>query len=463
MSGDNIFTDGATERELSSLKVFPYKDFYVYTNELPCQNSTEDGDLCKVNSSPFVDTIEPVYWYTITPKLFDGTPSNKEISFTTPAGYDFLYHTYLEMRIPKVKLESGLSGKYQICWGPDFCYHITPSAKIKVGGMILCTIDRYWMIFHSQYFSDANHKFSTDRDCGNTSDMLNWSEELPAKKLRPSQPWYYGRAEKWAFPLHRLNSQISLTHIYTVNSDISKLLMMRERTSDGNWRVMEKVNLNYLEITDRKGNPVKHIGQIRMKGELAEITPVEKELIHDDIKMFTIEDIIVNGKGDTFGFEQPAEIDLKTTNGLTKATYWAAQNMKAVAHNNYSNFTTNWVDRDGGSNPLRKISLTYDSYPKFDDLDADDFSGPLARKHFPSTPTVPGLHAHAYSCKMKALNDVSINAKDLSPILTCQFKKKKHIDLEHVDTKFTMIARSQVTKFIQFENGMVSFVTPMSK
>lgn len=456
MSEGRLFSNEATVRELTALQVAPYKDYYVYDEENKHGADKDGEEICHAISCPFVDVLEPIYWYSMTPIKFIPGTSGKEISFSTPPGFDYLCHTYLSFKLPNVQVDMSKVGEYQICWTPDICYHVTPSAKIKIGGMLLCNIDRFWMIFNDGYFSDANHEFSVNRDCGKVPELMEWNSELPSRKLKPSQPWYYSKGGGWTFPLWKLNSQTTLTHIYTMNLDLSKLIRMRKNTPRG-WELVP-VDLSVLSIFDNKKNKVSSIGQIDMYGEVAEITPAEKLEPWHNVNLFVIEDIVDSGKPDKVDFEQKTSIDFKTTNGITKASYWKAQNVKAVLYNDHSNFTTNWRDSKQGKNPLRKIGLEFDNYTKFDKFDADDFSGPLARQHFPSTPKIVGLHAIAYSARLKGVNTMGINAKDLASILHCDLVKKKHIRDEDQDSKFVIIARSQVVKYIKFEKGMPSFV-----
>lgn len=460
MNDERTFTNDASERELNSLAIAPYNDYYIYNSHIPCE-ITDDSAECIGRSSPYAHTIEPIYWYTITPIEFQGSSSStdKEQIFVTPPGHDFLCNTHLKIEIPQVKIKPLHIGEYKVCWTPDLAYHITLSGKMKIGGMALCSIDRYWMIFDHQYNSNADHKVSLDRDCGNIPQLTEWNEFLPRRTLKPPQHWYYARGDGRAFPLYRLNSQNPLTHVYSLNTDVIKLLRMLKKTPTG-W-INVPVDLNILSITNKKGEPLRTLVNIRMYGELSEVTPAEKESVYEKINTFTIEDIVGNGEVKKQGYDEVANVELITTNGLTRASYWAAQNFKASSLNYYSNFSTNCNDSKLGNNPLRKISLKFDGYEKIKKLDADDFSGALARNHFKSTPTIVGLHAHAYASKMNEINNVAINAKDLKPVLGCYFVKSKYVEKEDEKDTFILIARSQVTKHIKFDDGRASFVTPL--
>lgn len=450
-SEKKIYND-VSRNELDALKTDPYHKFYIDSSTVLCD--TDEDEIVDVKSSPFIDSIDPIYFHTMTPVKFTTNTDGKKYVYFPPTGFDFLVYSHLKYKLPAAKIADPKNyGKYQIRWPEDACYHMISSAKTKIGGMDLCSIDSFSSVSISQFFSDSNHRYSLDRDCGNTPDLIEWGEELPKKKLSPPQYWWYSRGFNWAFPLYKLNSLNQFSHVYTYQSHINKLLSMRQHTEKG-WQEIP-TNLKLLSITDKNDNEIVKIKGIEMYGMVADVTPSEKENVHAKKTTYIFEDYIVCKNTNKYKYGETANIDLSTTNGITVAAFWAAQNLKAVAHNDYSNFTTNASDRRRGSNPLKKISLLQSNIEKFKDVDANDFSGSLVRNHFPSTPREEGYHGYSFSTKAKPRMDIGINGKVLEPKLACVFKKSTSKD------EFILHVRCQVRKFLVIDDkGIVSIMIP---
>lgn len=439
MDTEKKICSDVSRSELEALKVEPYHKFYLDSSTVVC-DTDDDGEV-GARSSPFVDSIEPIYFHTMTPVKFATHAEGKKTTYIPPTGFDFLLYSYHKFKFPAVKIANPeLYGSYQIRWSEDSCYHIISSAITQIGGMNLCKMDNMWCVFDSQYLRDNNHSYSINRDCGNTPDLNEWGEELPQKKLSPPQPWWYSRGFNWAFPLHKLNSLNKFSHVYTYQPHVNKLLSMRSHTESG-W-VEIPTNLKLVSIKDKNDNDIVKIKNIEMYGMMADITPAEKEDIHVQKSMYIFEDIIPCKGTDKYKYGTTAEIDLSTTNGITTGIFWAAQNLKAVAHNDHSNFTTNSSDKYKGKNPLKSVTLLHGGVEKFKDVDANDFSGSLARFHFKSTPRMEGLGAYSYPTKNRARMDMGINAKDLKPKWKATFKKSDNKD------EFALHVRCQVRKFL---------------
>jgi hypothetical protein len=388
----------------------------------------------------------------MTPVKFTKTGESSELVFTPPKGFDFLTQTYLSIETPNVEVIPEEVGSYQIRWCDDMCFHIVTNAKLNIGGMKNCSMDNYWMAFFPHFFGDANHEYSMNRDCGNFKEFTKWSEHLPIRKLKPPQPWYYSRNYNWAFPVFRLYSQNSLSHIYTVDRRVRSFLRMRKKVN-GKW-VNIPPDFSVLRVTDSEEQVVSSIQNIHMFGEMAQITDAEKQKVHLDGDIFIFEDIVANDLTSA-SCEQTIEINSASCSGVIKAQYWAAQNLVAAKNNDYSNFTSCASDRDKGRNPILEVSMAVNGKEKFESFDADDFSGVLARPHFKSTPKIVGLHAKSHCSKMRAQHDTGI----ISPGANTSFKfTMAPAEKNGGSTDYKIIFRSQINKYMRFVNGKVEHV-----
>lgn len=444
---NNTYNGSSMSHELTALNMSMYYNIFITddtSNDHEDDNDSNEEEFPDA-VTPFPKAMSPILWYTNTfiecrTKKVD----EKRISYTIPHGFHLLSYTVYVQPIPKLWIPDQYKNDYRIKWTDDICIHTNILSELRCGNIPLPMFDNYYMLDKRQFDRDSNNEHSTQKDMGNCKEITGWNSILPSTELKMSHPWFYTKDDN-AFPLYELNEANKLTHILTLNNNVSSLLCMQQRDESGKWRDI-KVDLTKIEGLNSLEN--NKLPQPKFYASVSHIT--KKQIAgyrrNNPSSTFYIEDVLMDSKpGDNI-----VSFELPNINALVNSIYFKAQNSNSLVYNNYSNFTSHRSIKRKGEDPTQDFSVDYDSGSgvKINSLPTYLFSGQFVKNHYKSTPVETGYHAWTPLCSTSQIVDSGISLRS---------KTRVSISIKDAFTykDYNVMLRTEVMKEIRFERGAV--------
>nr|QBK84748.1 MAG: major capsid protein [Pithovirus LCDPAC01] len=293
-------------------------------------------------------------WIVMT----DETLQPKGISsYSVSSEAHFLLNLTVRVRIPKIR---SVAQGIKVSLTPDFMHHFVKNITFEAPP-IKQTFDSVWFNIYRQYFlnKEASKKKQYDESIGNIETLVLPQKELESKELRLYVPLWFSDLPK-AFPLvccgEKTRSNIRVTIEY--EEDITKLIRVYEQISGG-YKVRAYSNSDSKIIT------IGEISKPEIHAHYALCTESEAKWIKKEKIQIRIPDIISINPSTEIIPSTSLIVNTFPDEQIT-GLYWVFENMRATKTNDKSNYTTNNIDYLSGSDPLKHVSLIYDTMAKYD-------------------------------------------------------------------------------------------------
>ena len=202
---------------------------------------------------------------------------------------------------------------------------------------------------------------------GDRSIYGQWTSSLPALKYQIILPFDFTKHKKKAIPLFKMNPGSTLQINILLETELSKLIMMKIKTREG-WKITP-YNSNYL--VDIKENETIKFPDLWAIYHY--ITPEEVKWRKSFDYEVYIQDILVNESVTVKKFGDPETLDLYSSHPVIYMR-WGALNIDAKKLNINSNYSSSTEDIDGGFNPVKKFALRRGNSYRINKLDHIHFS-----------------------------------------------------------------------------------------
>jgi hypothetical protein len=402
------------EQERDAIKLDSTK-FSLFQKELHRRNETiidgkKSGDSEGLTTI-FQHKFKKLSWYTPSKVKLAASLNVDGVTYTADNTYDHLFKTFLRFSIPPIRVKPDKVNEYRIAWTHNIGINIVESATLTINEVKSNYFDGTSHDILSQYGYLVKPGFKKHHltSIGAIPRLTRWSSTLPAHQCNVLQPFYYAKANHLAFPL--LGSSLTqLKHVYKLRLGVLKLLRMQRYSDKSNtW-----VNINpTVDVIDGIKDKDAAIATPEMWGRYSTFTEEErdwyKECTVGSMHEVYYDDIIGHDEtSDRRPFGYSASINLISPTPV-KAIFWVAQNTKAVACNNYSNYTTNEDNVNHGWNPCLSYGLSYLNSVRISETDFDHAEKEEAWE-FPRAPWEPGYNAIAFNNNPFSVNgDASID------------------------------------------------------
>ena len=393
------------KKELESLTAFQ-RDIHV-TN-----------DMSEEIASLFYRTFLKSTWFSSVLMKLRSANDSDDVVYHVNNSFHFLLYSYMRFVLPPIKVKSDFIGRVKIAWCHNVGTNITHRAVFREDDDVYQTWDNIWTDIYFQFYQNAgpgkreNHNIGI----GNVECIEGWNDYLPSYPINVDQPWFYSMDHSLAFPIFYKNSETRAEHRYQFRRKVVDLLRVKILGKDRKWHPTTRNIHRYLDI-----DPKLTIKEPELWGRYAYITEPEiKWYKCKQNRTFYTRDIEICDTPNPYKYKSTSELSLQCTNPCL-ALFWVAENQDAVFVHNYSNYTTDSENVYGGWDPIKTTTLSYGTIKRLDNMPSDHFSIAEPRKHFPSSPSERGYHAHSYAWDSTDFNgDVGITFAGLNANLACK-------------------------------------------
>ena len=361
----------------------------------------------------------------ITEKMSVIPGTTNELNFIINTKMDFITYTYMYRTFSRYKVKEEYKDNVQISWCHNLGHNNIDSIELIIDNDSKKTITNTWLDIYSQFFISKDHrksyrmsicddKYGKGWTKGSISkqDGKYWGTELDSITVKVPLPLF---SRKTPFPI-LLSSQSSITIKIKYKTKLSQLLKMRMRADENSeWKEVP-VKCYFLQGMSESEADYTLPDVPELYSNYSRITEEEQNFWKDLASQnpngyrFYYDDIIINTYDKLYTAAEPFDGTLSSKTP-SKAIFWVAQNESGLKLNNYSNYTTNSLDRSKGNHPVSKVSIKHggDS-SRCKDMDISHFDEMMSYHRFPSVPYEKGYGALVFS-----YNTTSVDA-DVGPI-----------------------------------------------
>ena len=184
------------------------------------------------------------------------------------ARIQYLSRSYLRQLWPTIRVLPELKNKIRIAWCLNHATNIVSDCHLKFkeegsdekNFTIVPGFDSVYLDFHHQLYRNKSTS-ETEKELGNYSKYIEFSDYLPEHVTNAFQPWPYARHKNDLRNSLPLFLGVEVEHEYDLKNNIADLLKMqeyieKEKEGEGEWRDIE-CNFKYIEISGAYCNPKK--------------------------------------------------------------------------------------------------------------------------------------------------------------------------------------------------------------
>ena len=334
--------------------------------------------------------------------------------------FNYLLYSELWQSLPEIRVAPKFKDIVQVSWPSNVGLNLVRRANLSTETSTIQSIDNVWILMHAQHFMnlDRQHFF---RLIGNVRELTEWNTRLPAYQLTVPQCWDYCRDYGRALPIG-LAREDTISHLYEMRRKISSLLRIRVKQDD-KWietklsacRFKEPVLVGLDSDTD--------LPAPELYGCYGKSLPSELEWRSEQPNLFYTHDVIEipdqlrheAGKR----FQIPLEIEAPCV-----AIFFAAEPIKALDSNNYSNYTNDPSNIEAGGNPFSRVALMYGNSYRLPEISAHYTSELVPARFFPITPYHRGYNVISIGFSPNAIDtDVTSSLKTLNAKMVLELSR----------------------------------------
>lgn len=353
-------------------------------------------------------------WFAFFQTPMRGEVSGDTVSWKAARSAHFLLHTWAALTTPKVMVAGRYREQYRIAFTRNLLHHVMRSCSLKANELSLLQLDAVGRDNLTQHEIAGGKWEQYNRMIGNVPDLVNFSDVLPSTELKMplvEMPWELAESGANALPLCALKLNEIRIEAADMLLDLEHLIRVQQCTgqdSNGDpiWTPVPRKDIpGDLFVVKGKGRE-QRLPVPQMWAEYALVDKRETEFHAKNPKTYLIHQYQrhsnkaakADGGNDRFDFK---------FNGAVKGWWLNAVNQTSREYNNYSNYTTNPVDQDRGSDPLHHVSLYYEGQARFENFPASILSDIIPFYHSKRVPLETGYHYYAHALALTTLEGLA--------------------------------------------------------
>lgn len=368
-----------------------------------CSNFTTKGVPTKVSKLSYdYKTFSPTRF-----KCYNMIPRGEEL-WGIPPEVHFISDTRVVWNPPLVEVKDEFKDFISIRFTENLGHHVVPSAMIDFDANGSFTTSPIESDIKRAFMMKNGGRLRYDHDIGNHSKCSKWTTVLARYPLMIKQGWFFSGDCASSIPC--MGDDTKIIFKIKTETDISKLVMMREKTESG-YKYF-KCDKKYLNISGVEKPKIFCLGSSVGAQELEFYKNNGKTIYLHDMKV--ISDSTPRALGDKF-------VVPINSSAPVKAIFWVARNLAAFVLNNKSNYTTNVADSGKGWNPCYASGTIPSNYinSRGNYVDISPFyfhDRGMAIEGFPSSPDKLGFNV----CPLCDCLSVDMeDAVDINGITSC--------------------------------------------
>lgn len=270
-----------------------------------------------------------------------------------PKNVDYINYLAVEVKLPKIILNTNAVGKYRIRWCKNVGLNIVGKTVLKKGDSELCSLDPDSNYMVNSYKIPAEKQQTWKELIGNNAELTEPKKNSIPEKILIVPVFIFcmkGKTEN-ALPAFKFHNE-GLKFVVTPETSLTKFLILEEKTNDG-WQMAKVSGMDIGKYI--KNREVLEGVKVR---KLANIQTVKSQ-DHRNFLMDSINDVTME-KWIVLEGESTNKPVIKQTidyNGPVSCMLFGAKNhTSAVDFNSHSNFTTFEYYPDG-YNPIKSYTL----------------------------------------------------------------------------------------------------------
>lgn len=351
------------------------------------------------------EKIESIFYREFRKSLYHTTqaiklkcsPDGTKLVFTANNAFHFLMYTYMCQHYPAIRVKPEYRGKYKICWPHNLATAPYNLAEFKVDDEVFGSFDNFWCDMYFQHYMKPGFRDHHNIDVGNIDCLEKWTDYLPSYTTNVDHPWSYSFSPALAFPLFYGTSQTRVEHHYSLKRKVGDLLRMK--------KIEGSTSKELVKVDFRVLDGVTELTKLRLPELWGQYGYVKDQEINyyknclfeeSNRRIFYIKDVVRLDSDNPTTYGNTANIKLHC-DSPDLAMFWNAENIRASAVRNFSNYSTNTADLYTGWDPIRFTSLLYGNKVRIDKMESHHFSAAQPRHHFPSAPSEVGYHAQSFA------------------------------------------------------------------
>jgi len=350
-------------------------------------------------TTPFSRDIEKSSWFsTLWSPLKAENSSPDTPVFKTAKSPDFLLDIFLRGDVPTARVKPEFAKKgYEIAWTPYLAHNWAGHVEQQFNDLKGQSFDPTYLDHHANLFTKGYDKWILyNKMVGNTDEATSFAQKIPGFTVKLPLPFTFAKSAPDALKLCCLKL-VDVKFAFHLNNELGRLLRVRRpvaKNRDGSVQY-EYLGGDNADYVDFEGKSAK-VKNIECWGKYAMVTDEEREFHKSETHSIVLEQSM------NYDHVQP-QVGTGTVNapfhwnGAVKAIMFGAANKTAEKLNHYSNYTTDAHDRAKGRDPVKTVTLQYDSQFRFQNFPADMFSEIELLKSFPNGTPDTGIHGLSYS------------------------------------------------------------------
>jgi hypothetical protein len=398
--------------------------------------------------SLFTRRLKPCSWYTqIT--VNDANKGSSELPiFDFSKTADFARGGWAESTFPKVSVKAADNGrlKYRIALTWNAAHHVWPSVALKFNDLQIAAFDSVALDMVSQYRVSAAKWALYQKFIGNTPELQEWTDVLPKTVLKLPSPFYYAQDASQSLPIC-LATLNNMKEEYVAQTDLRNLIRVQinEAPLDQlpEWRDAKAGEVDFSSILEVDGGKALEMSDTRHWTKYILITDDERESHEKEVRDVIIEQVQnTNAKKGGVGEHRH---DFRF-GGPVKALFFGMINKTSDEYNNRSNYSDDTRSGAKGSDPIAKISYSYDNDERFENVDGSWFDMETWY-HGERSISEVGYHGIFYN---QHINHIDVTGSSNFSNLVTSFDLEVE-ETSGQDNKYTFAARALTMHRLRFK------------
>jgi len=326
--------------------------------------------------TPFSREPEKSSWFsTIWAPMRQDNSNEDNPSWRTHNNVDMLLKVLWRATVPAVKLKDEFSRKgYQIAFTRNLAHNAIGQVELLFNDLRTQSFDSVYLDCYANHFTKGYDKWLLyNRMIGNIPEAVEWSQNIPSFDIKALLPFSFTKGPTEALKLCCLKL-VQTRFAFHSNTELGRLIRMRRplgRDKNGvvQWEDVAGDVSEYLDFEDKKNR----LQNVELWAKYAIVTDEERDFHKLDNHAIILEQSLNYDHVETRKGSGPVNAQFHW-NGAVKSIMFACLNRTATKYNSYSNYTTNARDASQGRDPLKTMSLQYDSQYRYQNIPADLFS-----------------------------------------------------------------------------------------
>lgn len=396
-----------------------------FQRDIHILNEHDGNDIIAIHHKKFIKST----WYSTVITKLEAKEDGDDVVYRVNDSFHYLEYTYRCFKTPVVRVKQEWIDKVRIAWPHNLGNNISITATFKEDDDGYQTIDHVWGDMYPEFYqkNGANGREGYNLGVGNVDYLEGWSTFLPAVDINIEDPWFYSMDISDAYPIWPKGSSTKAEMRYTYRRKVVDLLRLELWSEKEQvWKPQRKNFQKYIEMSSSEIKIPELWGryayvsddELKYYNQCDDDTWVEK---NDGTKqkIMYIRDVAICDVSNSAPCKNTSNVELMSRNPCL-AFFWAAENSRATSIHNFSNYTTDPNNIYKGWDPIKHSSLKYGNTPVFEKMDSHHFSIAQPRRHFLSTPSVPGHHGYSNASDSTNFNsDIGIVYDGMKARLSC--------------------------------------------